>query len=461
MLRKRFPLVLAILLVLSTAAVLAENSGSEAYRLTPRMGAGDVAEVSLTYEVGGDLIETDDDGKQVRTPMSVVAKMVYDEQLVAWWADASIASRSLRRYSEARATIKKGDKGATFELADDQREIVAKAGGESTALNGLDHSLTREQYDLINIQGNTLVIDRLLPNRELTEGEGWDHDPATMAALLGMDHVAVCEVRSVVTGQENGQVKIRLAGTVHGTFDGASSEMDLRGAYLFHLDEGRITKFNLAVKEVRKRSEISPGLDVVAKLSLAATPVHDKTELFDAAAVENARILTTESLSELLLDSPQRGYRFLYDSSWYITAEHRDLMSLRRLGQGALLARCNLNTLPARPESKPMTLQEFEADVCKSLGDKLSRVEAATEWANAAGHQCLGVITVGEVEDVPVEWRHYLVAAEGMRQVSVSVTVEQSLLERFGDADKSIIDSMVLIADEIAAETAAKPTVKR
>src|SRR4029079_775598 len=97
-------------------------------------------------------------------------------------------------------------------------------------------------------------------NRELKQGEGWDHDADTMAALLGMDHVAVCEVRSVITGEENRQVQIRLAGAVHGMFEGAASEMDLRGAYLFHLDEGRITKFNLAIKELRKSGEVSSGL---------------------------------------------------------------------------------------------------------------------------------------------------------------------------------------------------------
>jgi hypothetical protein len=334
--------------------------------------------------------------------------------------------------------------------------IVAKAAAESTALNGLEHSLSREQYDLIDIQGSTLVIDRLLPNKELHDGDGWDHDPATIGALLGMDHVAVCEVRSVVTGEENRQVKVRLAGTVHGTFEGASTEIDLRGAYLFHLDEGRITKFNLALKEIRKPNEITPGLDVVAKLSLVAAPLGKKAGLFEKAAIEKARVQTGESLSELLVESPERGYRFRYGSSWYITAKQREFMSLKLLRQGDPVAHCNVTTLPARPVDRPTTLQQFEADVCKSLGDKLGRVEAATEWANAAGHQCLGVIATGEVEGVPVEWRYYLVAADGLRQATVSVTVEQAMLEKFGDADKSIVDSMVLLAGP-AAQTAAKP----
>jgi hypothetical protein len=165
--------------------------------------------------------------------------------------------------------------------------------------------------------------------------------------------------------------------------------------------------------------------------------------------------MTSEALRELQVDSPARGYRFRHDSSWYVTAEQREHMSLRLLERGDFLAHCNVTTLTVRPTDKPMTLQEFEADVTKTLGDKLDKVEAATEWANEAGHHCLGVIATGTAEDVPMEWRYYLIAAEGMRQVAVSVTVEQSIRERFADADKAIIDSLVLL--EPPPATALKP----
>ena len=83
------------------------------------MEQGEAADIEIAFEVGGDVLEADDQGAETRIPMSVVAEMAYEEQLVAWWADASIASRSLRRYSQAQATIKKGDKGATIELPAD------------------------------------------------------------------------------------------------------------------------------------------------------------------------------------------------------------------------------------------------------------------------------------------------------------------------------------------------------
>ncbi len=453
--------VLAIVVWLSPALVPAAAMAveaaekSEAFRLTPTLEKGDASEVRLTLEVGGELIAANEEGEQTRLPMSVVARLSYEEQLVAWWADPNIASRSLRRYGEAKATLKSAEKGETRELPADRRLIAAKVAIDGTALNGVNGRLSREQCDLIDIPGNSLVVDRLLPKRELKATEGWDHDADTIAALLGMNHVAICEVRSTVVGMENRQVQIRLAGTVHGTIEGASTEIDLRGAYLFHLDRRRITKLNLAVKEVRKPGEVTPGLDVVAKLSLEITPLAKKAPRpFDEELVEKARLMTGPELSELQVDVPTRGYRFRHDAAWYVTGEQREHMSLRRLQRGDFIAHCNITTLPARPVDKPMTLQEFEANVVKSLGEKLDKVEAATEWANEAGHQCLGVIATGAVEGVAMQWRYYLVAAEGKRPATVSVTVENALIDRFGDADRAIIESMALID---GPATAAKP----
>src|SRR5688500_15458044 len=199
--RNVLAVVVWLLSALSSTALSAadEPLESEGYRLTPKLEKGDAADVSVTLEVGGELVVPDEANEEARLPMSVVAKVAYEEQLVAWWADPAIASRSLRRYSDARATLKTAEKGETRELPGDLRLIAAKVATEGNSLNGLDRRLTREQFDLIDLPGNSLVVDRLLPKRELKASEGWDHDADTIAGLLGMNHVAICEVRSVVT----------------------------------------------------------------------------------------------------------------------------------------------------------------------------------------------------------------------------------------------------------------------
>ena len=97
--------------------------------------------------------------------------------------------------------------------------------------------------------------------------------------------------------------------------------------------------------------------------------------------------------------------------SWLATAEQRELMSLRMLNGGELVAHCNIATTPPRPADKPQALADFEREVCAALGDKVEKVNTASEWTTAAGNHCLGVFIDGLVNDVGVQWRYYRLAA--------------------------------------------------
>ena len=448
MVRTHLPVFLGAAFSLGLAAVLAADRASESikYPLMANVKSGARTDVSVTLDVGGDLLVKNEQAAEVKVPMSVAAKFGYHEQILAWAAGLSTPSRSLRQYSEARATLRR-ENGQERELPADRRVVVVELAGDGCGASGLDRPLTRDEFDLVgDVVGNTLAIDRLLPNRELGEGEGWNHDDEAIGAFLGMDRVAMCDVRSVVTGEENRQVKIRMGGTVHGTVDGAAAEMELRAAYLYDLSVGRITKLNLAIKQRSKPTTLTAGLDVVAKLSVVVKPAHDKPAPFDEAQIAKAAAMTGPELRQLLEESTQRGYRFHYGSSWIVmSGKQRELMSLRFVNQGDLIAHCNIATRPPKAQGQSATLEEFEAEVCKSLGERLKKVEAATEWTTAAGHRCLGVIASGTLDEVPVEWRHYLISGENLPQATISVSVDQSLLERFADADRPIVDSLELL----------------
>lgn len=458
-------LVWPLLAANATSAFAEETT----FLLQPTLQTGDAAVVEIGLEVGGDMLVKDDmatadtDEKAVKKlPLSVVANLRYEQHLLHWSADTSEIVRALRYYDAATATIKIDGGGMKLTLPEDKRLMLTEVRDARSALNGLWVPLTRDDLDLVRVVGNPLVVDRLLPGGELAEGDSWDHDTETIGELLGMDHVAVCEVRSVVTGEENRQVKLRLAGTVHGTIDGAATEIELRGAYLFHMQFGRITKLNLAIKELRTTGEVTPGLDIVAKLKLQVKPV-EVAQHIDERAIATAEKLAGPVSHELLYLSPDRGLRFRYDTDWYITAEQRELVALRRLQDGTLIAHCNLTTLPARSAGRETTLEGFERDVRRSLGDHLEEVAAATKWTNHAGHTCLGIIANGKVKEVPIQWRYYLIASAGQPQVSLEVTVEHSQVEQFDNADRHIVDSMELIdipADKgVNEKTASKPAM--
>jgi len=447
-----------------TLALLAFSSASpgscgeaKKYLLKPLLSPGETASVSLELEVGGEMIFLDKTEPE-RLPMRVEGRMSYRQQIIAWSADPAEVARSLRSYQKASATFKVDKKSEQRSLPSKKRIIVSELRDGRASLTGSSGQLTRKQYDLVNVLGSSLAIDRLLPGREVAEGENWDHDKKVLGALLGMDHVAVCEVSSVVTGQSHQQVQIRMAGTVHGTIDGASTEIDIRAAYLFHQRRKRITKFNLAVQEKRAAGEVVPGLDVVAKVHLVVGTAPRKARL-NKKLVSQFSDLSQPLQHKLLYDAPEQGFRFLHDTAWYVTGEQRDQLSLRCLQEGDLTAHCNVSTLPARSTGRQTTLEQFERDIRESLGDNLERVTAATQWKTSLGHDCLGIIAIGKFEEVPVEWRYYLLAGDDLPRVSLAVTLEQSQIKRFADADREIIETLKLLPKAVPAT--AKKRLKR
>jgi len=451
-----FTLALALIAVATSSS---HSSGKEVekYLLKSRLSPGDIARVSLKLELGGDMIFREESETE-RLPVSVTGRLIYQQQIIAWSADSAGVARSLRNYQTASANIKVDKKNAERTLPKKKCTVIAEVRNGRSSLVPSSGQLTRKQYDLINVTGNSLTIDRLLPGREVAEGESWDHDKNVLGAMLGMDHVAVCEVSSVVTGQSHQQVQIRMDGTVHGTIDGASTEIDLRAAYLFHRQRQRITKFNLAIQEKRTAGEVVPGLDVVAKVHLVVEKAAPQAQ-FDKKLVRQASKVSQPLQHKLLYDSPERGFRFLHDTVWYVTAEQRDQLSLRCLQEGDLTAHCNVNTLPARTKGRQTTLEQFERDVRESLGDNLERVTAATRWKTTQGYDCLGIIAVGKFDEVPVEWRYYLLAGDSLPRVSLTVTLEQSQIKRFADADRQIIETLQLLPKTVS--TTAKRSSQR
>jgi hypothetical protein len=62
------------------------------------------------------------------------------------------------------------------------------------------------------------------------------------------------------------------------------------------------------------------------------------------------------------------------------------------------------------------------------------------------------------VQEVPVEWHYFLLAPESGHRVSAAVTLEKPMVDRVGQTDRELIESIELFPRMPAAQTAAKPT---
>jgi hypothetical protein len=454
---RRFVFVSFVLLATQPARA------GEALDLTPQYPANALSHVSIQLDVGGhDLVrgKSDDAEKPAdkQLPSSVAAKLSYDELRVTeqgtTHADSPLA---IRYYDTAEAVIKIDKTGRTPKLADDRRLIVLQQGDQRPVLFCPDGLLDREQLDLIDVVGDSFAADLLLPNKPVADGDSWANDATVMGPLLTLDHVAVCEVQSVLDSFNDKYAKIRLAGTVHGTADGAAIEQEIRGVYLFDRHQHRVTRLNLAIREERAIGSATPGLNAVAKVQIAINPIDKSEHLTDDIV---ARITGAERAKarDLSYESQPLGFRLSHDRQWFVTAEAREAVTLRRVDNGDMAAQCTITQLPSKSAGRQSSLEQFQKDIEYALGKNLAEVASSRQWQNKAGLYCFEVIAHGKVEDVPVEWHYYLVAPESGPRVSVAVTMEAPMIDRVGTADRDLVESLQMFPAVPRVETAAQPS---
>lgn len=455
-------LLLLALALLSPKECAAQAAAETSINLTPGVEASEFAEVTIELECGGTMqVRPDNEpATEPKTlPMSVSAKLVYDEHRVAPSA-GTLATRAIRHYNEASAVIKVDNTGLTPKLAEDRRLVVVENPGGRLSFAAAAGLLQREELDLIDVTGDSLAVDGLLPNRTVAADATWPADPSTMAAILSMDSVAAADVESVLDKFNHNFALIRLGGAVVGTVDGSPTEMEIRGVYLFDRKLKRVTRFNLAVKEKRSIGGATPGIDGVAKLKMNVKPLASSPNLPPATitALQRTNRLQRDMLQ---LEPEKQGYRVMHDRHWIVTNQGRETTTLRRVDAGDVLAHCTISTLPRRSTGRQTTLDEFERDIRGALKDKFGELVSSRQWTNSFGHNCLEVIVRGTAEEVPIEWHYYLVFPQSGHRVSIAVTIQGEMVERLASADRTLVNSVELLPTAPVTETAIKFAPRR
>jgi hypothetical protein len=152
------------------------------------------------------------------------------------------------------------------------------------------------------------------------------------------------------------------------------------------------------------------------------------------------------------------GLRFKHGRHWFVTSEQRESVTMRRVESGDLVAQCTLSALPPKSAGRQTSLEQFQKDVTYSLGKNFGEMVSSRQWQNAAGLYCYELVVRGFVQEVPVEWHYYLLAPESGERVSAAVTLEKPMVDRIGQADRELIESLELFPRMAAAQTAVKQT---
>ena len=144
----------------------------------------------------------------------------------------------------------------------------------------------------------------------------------------------------------------------------------------------------------------------------------------------------------MALRSEAGGFHLVYDRRWHITRNETQLVVLRLVDRGELVAQCNISPLPKLDQGKSVTIEEFQSEVQQSLGKRFDHFETVAEGKGAGGMRVLKVVASGVVSEIPIQWRYYLAIDPDGRRLALAYTMESDLIERFADADMAMTESI-------------------
>jgi hypothetical protein len=409
-----------------------------------------VDRIEWTFQADGQLRIPD--GRGLATPKThVEAKLVFFERDLSSGSEATWGEKlgpgGLRWYETAEMTATIDGERVSSTLRPDRRLMVVQFWNWEGVLWCPQGPLTRAELDLIRQSAGVLLLDNLLPSRVVRPGEKWSLPEFPLASLLGLENVENATVEATLLEIVGDVARVEFVGKLHGAAEAVSSEIRLKGRYQFSLSKGRIIWLGLAYQESRPPGPIAPGVDLIAKIAITLRPESDCPQL-QAQELAQIRTLGKPEL-HLEEESPDGFWRLKYERGWHITALTERMAILRLVDRGTFLAQCKIS--PANQRTRPQSLAQFQADIREALGKQFGQFLNASELRSSAGTPIYRVEVRGYAADVPVVWIHYWITSPSGEALVVSFTLEEVLRDRFADADKRLLNGLVLRADRVAA----------
>jgi hypothetical protein len=411
--------------------------------------------VRSIVQVSGSLKLNPDGKRVVRLPLKVQGELLYDERVLNFDAPGGLR-KDIRLYHKADAAIRVGDGNHKTTLSDSHRIVVAEVSAGKQVLFSPLGPFTLDELELIDIQGSSTLLFRLLPSEEVGVGDHWQHTDEVLRSLFGLEAITHNDLQSNLRQVEGSVAIIDLEGSVSGAIRGIASDLEIQGKYNFDLEHNRITWLALEVTENRAVGHAEPGFEATARIRTAIAPGAKCPEL-SSAAIKGFPLDGGGGATLLRFPVSHGAFQFLHDRSWRVMTDRHDVAILRRIEEGDLVAQCNTSPLAKLKEGQRVQLEAFKADIQRSLGKEFGQFIEASEEKNGNGLPVLRVVASGTASDVPIQWNYYLLSDDAGRQAAIVFTLDARMAERFAAADRTIVSSFEFLD---ASDTASLDTAR-
>jgi hypothetical protein len=421
---------------------LAAAEASTTYTLASGRTAGQIDELGTVLEITGErLLKKAEpaDGKPKTMGVSIVCRRDCSERTLELPGGDVPRSRSVRRYSQASATVKLGDEVKTLALRPDRRLIALEIASSRVTPFCPAGPLTDDELELVSAVGlSSLPVDGLLPRAAVAVGEKWKAPDDVLASLLDLEEVTANSVEIKLKEVTSALARLELAGDVEGKRYGASNHIQFKAKCRFDRTQRRIDWLAMRVVQRRETSVVEGGMDVTLLLQMKITPKQSDDSLTDAA-LKGLALRPTDSLCRVLSRPDAAGWEVLHDRNWFLVEHRRDFDAFHRVVQGQDLAICKISSLPKGDPAKPVSLAQFRDDVQQALGKNFGEALEAAEYP-AGDCRVLHLVVRGTDGELPVRWHYYHICDEKGRRATLAFRLEEKQAEAFGKAAGELVN---------------------
>ena len=439
---------LFVVFCLAALAQFTTNAtAGEKYTFKSSREAGKIDRVNVLMEVGGELKEVAN-GKENRIAMSGVDKLTYQEMMLETEA---AKPRSVRYYDKAESSVRFKDGGHTPKFADQHRLVGAAVELPATQLFALREPMTRDELEIIDILGNSLLLDNLLPGHAVVVGDTWKLDAKVMAAFLGLNSAAKCNVECKLKEVTEKVARFEFSGNIEGPVNDTKSRIDVQGRFRFDLRTKRIDWLAMLTHENRGMSQAADGFDVNVRYQMTIVAVDESPELSKEKLAGLSLDFTPES-SRLRHQSSLGKWELTYDRDWHLNSNAQEIAVLKLIREGTMIGQCNVTMLPLKEADQLVSLEDFQEDVRRALGKSFGEFVEAKQSADSLGRRVLRVVARGTVggdsADLPIEWVYYHLADKNGRQAAITFSIEQDQVSKFAAADRAMTESLRFVESD-------------
>ncbi len=409
--------------------------------------------VRMEIEVKGNVNSVADPlvrgGKKQTLPLDAKLTLDYEERFlrpVAAARDSTIIAVE-RHFQEAVGTSKLSRTNQDITLRDSVHDVIARRDLLPETIYSQDDYLTHEEVDLLRTPIASTAIDALVPQQMMRPGEKARMLPADLASFFNLSSVASSEVEMEMVSATESEAKLQLRGKIDGSVSGVPTQLRVVGKLTLDRHVGSVTWAAIAIHETREIGNAEPGFDVTATIRMVRKPLSKVQTLPESPAKIAFDAMPPQDRLLVAMSSENVGVQGLMDRRWRVMKDLPGEAIMRMIENDQTIAQLNLKPLARLPEGHQLTLEAFQQDVQKTLGDRFGELIESREGLTDGGLRMLRVVVGGRVEGVPIQWIMMHLSDDNRHRVLATWTMDGDSVPQLAGSDIQLAASLQLTGD--------------